>query len=188
MKPNHFVVLVLEVEEEDSDSESESESIWWLDSPKTLLWSNSPLILVENHYSSRVFICHGDNGAVKKTRGLLWNRARDKTGNTEIGKRRGVRPTREDFTCQLSRSRALPISLQIRRKSSNRVAPSRRGARRKKPSEPLHNHMSAAVPMPAAPRQWDEDHDRFRILEWRVEESDGVNNHYGAIDPGPLAP
>lgn len=61
----------------------------------------------------------------------------------------------------ISHSRALLISSQLLRTSSNVVAWSRRRALRKNPPEPPGNHMSAAVPMPAAPHWWDEDHDRL---------------------------
>ncbi|XP_039162716.1 uncharacterized protein LOC120290506 [Eucalyptus grandis] len=65
----------------------------------------------------------------------------------------------------ISRSPALLISSRIRRNSSNLVARHRRRARRKNPPEqprpPPGNDMFTAVQMPAAPRRWDEDHDRL---------------------------
>ncbi|KAL3749122.1 hypothetical protein ACJRO7_010248 [Eucalyptus globulus] len=61
----------------------------------------------------------------------------------------------------ISHSPALLISSRIRRNSSNLVARHRRRARRKNRRLPPGNDMSTAVQMPAAPRRWDEDHDRL---------------------------
>ncbi|KAL3749112.1 hypothetical protein ACJRO7_010238 [Eucalyptus globulus] len=65
----------------------------------------------------------------------------------------------------ISRCPALLISSRIRRNSSNLVARHRRRAHRKnppvQPRPPPGNDMSTAVQMPAAPRRWDEDHDRL---------------------------